>query len=714
MRKRRSVVLSSIGLALALGWLVPGAGVAAVGYSLRLRADPQRVPADGKSQVVVTVEVADSRGLPPAQGTIVNLVTSAGQIVSPVQAVGGLAQSVLTAPSRPGIALVSAIVGASRATLQVEFLPVPGSAPAGDRLVTLAADEVSYSAEKRVFVASTGGGGSSGGPGSHSRPQGRCELRYQGLICSADGMQYEMERGVVRAQGNVVLRSGEKELRADALRYDLVSLQGRLVRVSGEVERLVVEGAKLETRPDTKQDDPLWEAINTDDTRTWVKAKRAIVDPGRKIILDHATFYVDDAPVMSVRRHVLDPGAGGAVFGNALGYTTGSGINVDMPWYYRAGEHHVGSLHLTRNRSANGSRYDGGWAMGLREEYLREGRMDGSFQVDDIANPRRGARWQHSHSLGGGSRLELDASAFSFGDDTPDLLGEGLTYWRPVSRGSLMLALSRTEYGESLQDCGELAYHLPTVKAGRAALVTPALHLRASRAESPEEALLIDPATGEPVLLQQTAQRAASLGADVNIESVGKDLGRGLRLGWGMTTGYAKLLSGGWQSLLDARVSLDRGFGAGSQAGLTYSFSANPNGFGPSIFSSGPRQMLGLRTNLVVQGSPVQATVSQELGGSRRYGSLSVSRPLSGDRDLLGRSLWSLDLSRLFTRADGYRVGYTRMALNRLVGRYRASLVYSPEGAGQFDSRPWVSAYGYGYTYSGGRHLWLEFSAAPQ
>jgi hypothetical protein len=765
MRKRRPVCLILIAVALCLLCCPVGVAMASApggelraapgSYRLRLRADPQRVPADGKSQVVITVEVTDSQGLPPAAGIAVYLVTSLGEIVSPVQAVGGLAQTVLTASSRPGMALVSAIVGPTRSTLQVEFLARSGSAPAGERLVTLSADEVAYSPDKRLFVASSGGfvarpegppsrppaGGlgtaatqgarglrADGGPpadsgGAAAASPGKCKLRYQGLTCTADGMQYDMERGVVCAQGNVVLRKGQQELKADALRYDLVTLCGRLLRVSpspgsgGNVERLVVEGPKLETRPDTEANEALWEPMNTDDTRTWVKARRAIVEPGEKIILDHATFYVDGSPVMSLRRHVLEPGAGAGMFGDALGYTTGSGVNLDLPWYYRAGEHHTGSLHLTRNRSVNGSRYDGGWAMGLREEYLREGRLDGSFQLDDVTNPRRGIRWEHSHVLGGGARVDLDASAFRFDDDSPDFLTQGLTYWRPVSRGSLMLALSRTEYGDSLQNCGELAYRLPTFTAKGSAMVTPALHLRSSRAESTAQGLLIDATTGEPVVLQQAAQRATSLGADVNIESVGRDLGHRTRLTWGLTTGYFRALgatAGARPYELDTRISLDRTFDARNRAGLTYTFSANPNGSAPSIFSNPPRQMVGLHTNLLVSGCPVQATASQELGGSRRFGSLTLSRPLSRDTDLLGRPRWSLDVSHLFTRSDAYRVDHTTIALARLLGRYRAALVYSPEGAGEFDGRPWVSAYGYGYTYSGGRHFWLELTASPR
>jgi len=47
-----------------------------------------------------------------------------------------------------------------------------------------------------------------------------------------------------------------------------------------------------------------------------------------------------------------------------------------------------------------------------------------------------------------------------------------------------------------------------------------------------------------------------------------------------------------------------------------------------------------------------------------------------------------------------------------VIGRYRLSLCYSPQGVGDYGSRPWASPFGYGYSYSGGRHLWLEFAAS--
>jgi hypothetical protein len=185
-----------------------------------------------------------------------------------------------------------------------------------------------------------------------------------------------------------------------------------------------------------------------------------------------------------------------------------------------------------------------------------------------------------------------------------------------------------------------------------------------------------------------------------------------------LTTGYFKTVSGGSQSLLDFRLSLDHRFSGGAGEGrnratLTYTYSGNPSAGEASLFTA-PRQMVGLNTALEIKGCSVRANASQEVGGTRRYGSLSLFRPLPFGRDARGVALWSLRLSHFFTQVDQFSAAHSRLSLGRRIGRYRASLCYSPQGVGDFDSRPWISASGYGYTYTGGRSFWLELSAVGE
>ena len=667
---------------------------AAVGWRLALRADPDRVPADGRSAIAISVEVTDAFGRPAPDGTVVHVASTMGEVVSPVQTIGGLAQTVLTAPAAAGTALVSAIVGGSRQSLQVEFLAEPGSAAPGSRLVELAAEELAYSAEHRVFVATW-----------------KAELRYREVEIRADGIQYDMTAGVVCAQGSVVLRARDQVVQADALRYELLTLRGRLVRLGPEPERLVVVGEKLETQPDPAEDPALWDPLGTGDTRTWVKARRAVVDPGQKIILDHATFYVDDTRVMSLRRHVMDPATGGAVFGRALGFSSASGVSLDLPWYYHAGASRVGSLHLTRNRTFARGRAEPGWALGMREEYSRQGRTEGALELDDLLHPDQGVRWEHRQRLGSGAALSLDASSLAFTAEDPRLRSGSISLSQPLAEGRLSLITSRSDFGASEHSLSELEYRFAGRRAAGGVLITPAARLRYSRTQVDTEALVFDPETGEPIeISEQSTGRLFSPGVDLNLSLATRELGNQFRLNGGMTAGWAWGLPGGAGGLLDGRVVVDRRLRAGGTVGLSFSYSSGRSDVGTSLFRSG-RQLLTLGGQTVWQGASLRLSLSRDLAADRQFGSLHLGRALPFGRDVLGRPLWKLDLSHVFSRVAELSAVNSRLALSRALGRYQLSLCYSPQGVGDYGSRPWVSPFGYGYTYSGGRHLWLELTA---
>jgi hypothetical protein len=684
--------------ALTLGCLLVAslAQEAAAGpVGIRLHADPDRVPADGESQVAISAEVMEASGVPVADGTPVYFVATLGEIVSPVETIGGFAQTVLTASNAAGTAIVSAIVGGARESISVEFVAEPGSATPGSRMVTLTGEDVSYSADLRTFVI-----------------VGGAELRYQSVVIRADGLQHDVNSNVVCAQGNVVLLFGDRRVEADALRYELVRLRGRLVRVTDEVERLVVEGERLETRADPSDESCLWEPLRTDTARTWVKARRAIVDPGNKVILDDAAFYVDETRVMSLRRHVLDPRSGSAVFGNALGFSTTTGVDLDFPYYYRASAHQVGSLHLTRNRNVGPARYEPGWAVGLQEEYVWEGRSDGSFSLDDVTRPARGLHWQHRQNLGAGGMVHADTSVMSFDEDEPRLRTSAVSFFRPMGGGSLSLGVSGSDFGTSEEYASNLNYRFRGSRIGSGTLVTPALHLRHSRSYSEEDALLIDPQTGEPFhLMEQRMGRSTSASFDLNFDLPSRELGEKTKISANLLTGYAWRFSGGSRGVLETRLALDRRVGREGRVGLSYTYSSSSAGVDSSLFSAG-NNLLSLSAQGRVRGCFLRARLSQDLGRERRFGSIHLSRALPFGSDPLGRPLWNVEVGHFFSRLESYGAASTRFALNRRIGRYQASLCYSPQGVGDYGSRPWISPVGFGYTYSGGRHLWVELSAA--
>ncbi len=676
--------------------LAAAAQASLVGVQLTLRADPTRVPADGSTAVAISIEVLDAAGRPVPDGTSVHLVTTLGEVVSPVQTLGGLAQTALTPCNTVGTALISAMVGAARATVEVEFTGVPGSASPGSRMVELTAEELSYSPDRKLFIA---------GPDA--------KLTYETTEITADGLQYDIISNVICAQGSVLLKSGGSELGADALHYDLDSLRGRLLRVSDseEAERLLVEGHKLQTRPDTNGDPCLWYPVAPSQLNTWLKARSAIINPRKKVILDHAAFYVEDIQVMSLRRHVLDPRTGASLFGNTFGYSSLFGPNMDIPIYYRASGNQIGSLHITRNRAVGSLGSEPGWSLGLREEYIREGHSEGSFAVEDLLHPDRGMTWHHQLRLGQGSALSLDGSTASFEDDSPRLRAGGLNYFRPLSGGRLSLSLSGSDFGSSEHYYGSLSYRFRTRTLGSGILVSPTIRLRHSRRYSESEEVFVDPGTGEPLeIAQENIGRTTSPGVDVTLDLPRRDLGRETQLTASLRTGYAWGLDGGSRSVLDARLGLARQLGAGQIVKLDYSYSGAPASLQPTPFAIG-RQRLNLSGRAIVQGCDLRFNASQEIGGDRLYGYLSLTRPLPWGRDAGGRSLWTLAASHMFSHLSDYGLASSRLALSRRMGRYRLAACYSPQGRGGYESRPWVGLDGYGYTYSGGRHVWIELSA---
>ena len=675
---------------------LPAAHASPLVGQLTLSADSVRVPADGKTSVAIMIEVLEATGRPVPDGTSVNLVTTLGEIISPVQTIGGMAQTVLTPSTAAGTALVSAMVGSARATVEVEFVGVPGSASPGSRMVELTAEELSYNPDRQFFVA---------GPGAR--------LSYETVEIRADGLEYDVMMNIVRARGSVVLRCGSEELQAEALRYDLFSLRGRLLRLgSGEPEWLLVEGEQLATRPDSSKDQALWEPMPVAEYRTWVKARSAVVSPRKRVILDHAAVFVDDIRVMGLRRHVFDLRQGPALFGNTFGYSTLMGPALDFPYYYRATGNQLGVLHLTRNHAVGGLGDEPGWAIGLREEYFREGKSEGWLSIKDITDPARGVDWQHQVKLGTGSALGVGAGVSTFEADGPRLRSAGLTYYRPLAAGRLSLSLSASDFGSSEHSYAALSYRLKGLTVGSGVIVSPALSLRHSRRRSEGEQVLVNPETGEVLeLSQESWGSTTSPGLDMDISFPSRLIAEKTELNVSMHTGYAWGLEGGARSVFDGRLGVVRRLSQNDYIRLDYSYSGAPSSLQPTPFSPG-RQRLSLNGNTTYRGCSLRLNASQEIGGDRLFANLAAVRPLPWGRDADGQTLWSLRANYLVSHVSEYKLASTRLALSRRMGQYHLTMCYSPQGGGGFASQPWISLDGYGYTYSGGRHLWLEVSAA--
>jgi len=178
---------------------------------------------------------------------------------------------------------------------------------------------------------------------------------------------------------------------------------------------------------------------------------------------------------------------------------------------------------------------------------------------------------------------------------------------------------------------------------------------------------------------------------------------------------------GGSRPLPHGRVGVVKRFAPTDYVRLDYSYSGAPASLQPTPFSIG-RQRLSLNGRVKLRGFDVLFNASQEIGGDRLFGNLILFRPLPWGKDRDGESVWALSASHMFTHLTAsngttggmseYKLASSRLALSRRMGQYRLAICYSPQGKGGFESQPWVSLDGYGYTYSGGRHLWIEVMSA--
>ncbi len=72
---------------------------------------------------------------------------------------------------------------------------------------------------------------------------------------------------------------------------------------------------------------------------------------------------------------------------------------------------------------------------------------------------------------------------------------------------------------------------------------------------------------------------------------------------------------------------------------------------------------------------------------------------------MLGQPVWTLTGYHMFSMLDTYQAQTTVLSLGRAIGKYQLSVNFSPEGSGDYGSDHYLSPFGFGYTYSGGKHV---------
>lgn len=347
---------------------------------------PQRVPADGQTRARIRVEVRDAQGHHPPDGTAVIMHTDLGllsegktqkSVYLTVRTSGGFARAFATSDT-PGTAIVTINVQDSRNFGRVEFLPKGEVAAPEARVIDIRGGWVGYSLDLNMVEA-----------------RDEATVRYGGMTIEADDiLQLDIEQMILKTEPTVVKR-GSQELAGEDLYFDVRRKRGALHRFGDEgLERVFFDIYNLTPREFD------WELphdafrFNDSYAQIWLVADSISVFIGEKIVLRHATVYIDGEKAMSLLPYwiIAMPGYTGASNTQILGLSSDGGLAVNFPLFYRVTEQATGAVEIQKGARAGSVIAAQGWSLGLREEY-RSGDVEGSVVVGGLPRSNWGVEW---------------------------------------------------------------------------------------------------------------------------------------------------------------------------------------------------------------------------------------------------------------------------------------------------------------------------------
>lgn len=364
-------------------------------YRIQATVTPRQVPADGKSQARVRVEVRTSRGGAAPDGTQVVLHTNIGQLslgaTGYVQSLttrtsGGFA-TVYASSNVPGTATISIQVADARSFVYLDFLPEGEVATPEVRLLDVKAQWVGYSPDLNLIEA-----------------RDRVQLKYGKLLieCAAVA-QIDVEGNIVKAQ-NVVFRRGEAQLEGEDVYFDLAAKRGVLRRFTeGGLQRVYFDAIGLRPLPEEWEIPPDAFRLDQREGATWFVARSLRFFLQEKIVLRNATLWMGEKKMFSFPPYwiIALPGYTGASNTEAVGMTSSGGLALDFPFFYRVTETATGSVRIQHGASAGSVMARRGWSLALSEEYRLASGVEGEFLLSGLPRRDWGFEWRDARPLGG-------------------------------------------------------------------------------------------------------------------------------------------------------------------------------------------------------------------------------------------------------------------------------------------------------------------------
>lgn len=374
-----------------------GQGARAGSLRITLRANPETVPADGKSVSRVRIEVRDRENRPAPDGTPVFVRVDNGLLSLPDadrrQSLTGTTTggylTVNCSSETPGAATITASAQDSRNEVTIVFVAEGEAVHVPARVVNVHGGWVAYSPELDLIQARDGARAVVG------------PLAFE----AADGLELRIGDHTLRAWGVRIVRDDEQLEGADAF-YDLNRRRGVLRRFGDAgIERIAFSAYSLQDAAGNWEPPP--DAFRRDDREadTWLVARSCRYFIGQRVALERAKLYAGAQKVLSLPPYWVIglPGYTGASNTQVLGASSDGGLAVDLPMFYRITDDWSGSLRLQRGVAGSSFIARDGWSLGLAEEY-NTGEAKGVIEASGLLKDDWGLVWRDERPVFGDSQ----------------------------------------------------------------------------------------------------------------------------------------------------------------------------------------------------------------------------------------------------------------------------------------------------------------------
>jgi len=400
--------------------LLAGSGVRAAGVpTIVLRASRVAVLNDGRDYTEIIAEVRDSSGSFVPDGTPVTFSTNLGQFGggATIGTRSGTARVRLTSQQKGTATITAAVGGGGFQKMDVVFTDDPTETFQGNTYVAVqSTGALLYSAGHRIIEA-TGKPRENldqGLPGAH--------LSYRNIEVFADSLQVDCTGNVVRANGSITLRRGNRRLQCGRLYYPLTNGDGYAVseveeEIDGrKIKRLrpvIIRGNDLRVEPAPHGIAPkFFEFEDLSEAPLIITARQILLFPGEKLQFKRPHFYQEGQRLFSVPFYSLGLFST-QLFTDQLVTIGSQGLGVDIPLYYDMTPSSTGVFRIRHGERTGRSVYATrpGWSLDLLQSYNSVGggerRFTGEFGFTGLSRSDWGFRWSHSQEFSPTTRGSL-------------------------------------------------------------------------------------------------------------------------------------------------------------------------------------------------------------------------------------------------------------------------------------------------------------------